>query len=275
MDADLNIRLSYELKNLQHIRDQYARRLEMCRGFEGVRLKKLTRKNGKSYYYEKMRKTDKYVYLGTKGVPDVKRICEAHFLKEALKRIDFNINLISHILQEYLPFDKNAVNEALPLAYRSDVLPVSDAYLAEGVRWKSGRLAFQSEFPENYPEHKTERTSDGVMVKTVSEVVLYERFKSEGFIQIYELPLVLKDYGPAVYPDFTILSPVDMKTEIIVEYIGRLDLPKYRDDFAYKLGRYIANGYKPGVNLFFVFSDKNGHIDSMQINRIIADIKGI
>ena len=275
MDADLNIRLAYELKNLKNTRDQYTRRLELCRGFESVRLKKLTRKNGKSYYYEKRRKTDKYVYLGTKGVPDVKRICEAHFLKEALKRIDFNIELISHVLQEYLSIDKYAVNESLPLAYRTDVPPVSDAYLAEGNKWKSSRLAFQSEFPENYPEHKTERTSDGVMVKTVSEVVLYERFKSEGFAQLYELPLVLTDYGPAMYPDFTILSPVDMKTEIIVEYIGRLDLPKYRDDFAYRLGRYIANGYKPGVDLFFVFSDKTGHIDSMQINRIIADIKGI
>ena len=275
MDADLNMRLNYELKNLKNLRDQYARRLELCRGFENVHLKKQTRKNGKAYYYEQRRKKDKYVYLGTKGSPDVKRICEAHFLREAVRRLNYNIILISRVLQEYLPSDKYAVNESLPLAYRCDVPPVSDACMAEGARWKANRLAFQEEYPENFPEHKTERTSDGIMVKTVSEVVLYERFKAEGFFQVYELPLVLKDYGPAMYPDFTILSPVDMKTEIIVEYVGRLDLPKYRDDFAYRVGRYIANGYKPGVDLFFVFSDKNGHIDSMQINRIIADIKGI
>ena len=139
----------------------------------------------------------------------------------------------------------------------------------------SVRLAFQAEYPENYPEFKTETTSDGVKVKSVSEALLYERFKSAGFFQIYELPLVLKDHGPAIYPDFTILSPVDMKTQIYVEYVGRLNLPKYREDFARRLHRYISNGYKPGVNVFFIFSDSNGHIDSMQINRVIAEIRGI
>ena len=70
-------------------------------------------------------------------------------------------------------------------------------------------------------------------------------------------------------------APCVEKTEIIVEYVGRLDLQKYRDEFAYKVGRYISNGYIPGVNLFFVFSDRDGHIDSMQINRVIEDIRGI
>lgn len=66
-----------------------------------------------------------------------------------------------------------------------------------------------------------------------------------------------------------------MKTEIIVEYVGRLDLQQYRDKFAKKIGRYISNGYIPGVNLFFVFGDKEGHIDSLQINKVIADIRGL
>ena len=168
-----------------------------------------------------------------------------------------------------------AVNASLPRVYRSDVLPISGAYQHAGTRWKAERLAFQAEYPENYPERKTEMTSDGVWVKTVSEVVLYERFKAAGFFQIYELPLVLKDYGPPMYPDFSILSPVDMKTVIYVEYVGRLDLPKYREDFANRIRRYINNGYKPGVNVFFIYSDKDGHIDSMQINKVIADIRGI
>ena len=84
--------------------------------------------------------------------------------------------------------------------------------------------------------------------------------------------MVLDDYGPPMYPDFTVLSPKDMKTKIIIEYVGRLDLVKYSEAFARKVERYIRNGYIPGVNLFFVFGDKNGHIDSMQINRIIEDI---
>ena len=33
--------------------------------------------------------------------------------------------------------------------------------------------------------------------------------------------------------------------------------------------------YKPNVNVFFIYSDRDGHVDSMQINKVIADIRGI
>ena len=276
MDSDLERRLKSELTRLKADRNGFLHRLDLCRGFESARLRKTKRCRGTHYYYARRQGSNKYVYLGTRACPDVKRICEAHFLKESIRRIDSNISLIESFLKGFLPYDIYAVNEALPYSYRSETLPpVSEAYLREGSRWKAKKLILQSEHPENYPERKTEQTSDGVWVKTISEVVLYERFKAAGFVQIYELPLVLNDYGPALYPDFTILSPADKKTEIIVEYVGRLDLQKYRDEFAYKVGRYISNGYIPGVNLFFVFSDRDGHIDSMQINRVIEDIRGI
>lgn len=275
MDAELNRYLDYELKLLKNERELYSRRLELCRGYDDIRLKKVKHRNGKSYYYEKRRKSDAYVYLGTCESSDVTKICEAHMLKEAVRRIDSNINLLNKVIKDYLPWDVLSVNAALPSSYRIDVPPMSLAYQHAGEAWKKKKLSFQAEFPENYPEFKTETTSDGIKVKTISEVVLYERLKDAGLYQIYELPLVLDDYGPPMYPDSTVLSPVDMKTEIYVEYVGRLDLPKYREDFARKVRRYIENGYIPGVNVFFVFADKDGHIDSLQINRVIADIKGI
>ena len=67
---------------------------------------------------------------------------------------------------------------------------------------------------------------------------------------------------------------LDPLTEIIVEFVGRLDQRGYREDFARKVGRYIASGYIPGVNLFFIYSDSEGNIDSMQITKVIADILG-
>ena len=148
-------------------------------------------------------------------------------------------------------------------------------YEIEGKKWLARRLEDQKKFPENYPENKRHRTSDGIWVKTVSEVTLYEMVKSAGLALIYELPLPMKDYGPPVYPDITVLSPIDMKTEIIIEYVGRLDLREYREEFARKIGRYIKSGYKLGTNLFLVYSDSEGHIDSMQIKKVIADITGI
>jgi hypothetical protein len=275
MDAELNHRLNYELKLLKDERIRYTRRLEQCRGFEDVVLRKTKRQSGKYYYYAKRAKSDKFVYLGVRDRPDVIRICEVHFLKESLRRIERNINLINSFLDGYLPYDIYTVNAALPSTYRSKTLPLNGAYEAEGARWKAKKLEYQAQQPENYPEFKTETTSDGVKVKTVSELLLYEKFKDAGFIQIYELPLALEDHGPLMYPDITILSPVDMKTEIYVEYVGRLDLPDYQQKFARRINRYIKNGFKPNVNVFFIYSDKEGHVDSMQINKVIADIRGI
>lgn len=274
MDAELNRRLDYELKLLKDDRARYTRLLENCRGFENMCIRSSKRPNGREYYYARWKGAKQYKYVGTRSHPDVKRICDAHFLKEAIKRIDNNIKMIEKFMEGYLEVDPYSINAALRKLFRRSIAPASQAYQVEGAKWKKEKLAFQATFPENYPEHKTEQTSDGVWVKTVSEVVLYERFKAAGFVQIYELPLVLNDYGPAIYPDFSILSPVDMKTVIYVEYVGRLDLQKYRDDFARKVDRYISNGYIPGVNVFFIYGNKEGHIDSLQINKVIADIRG-
>lgn len=270
MDAGLCYQLNYELELLQNMKTDYTRRLRQCDGAENIVVRP-SKKHGRSYFYTKLRGSKRYKYAGNKDA--VKAIREAHFLREAVKRIDFNIELIESFLSRFLEYNTYAVNEALPAVYRTDVPPMSMAYEHAAAAWKENRMAFRKKFPENYPEHRRERTSDGVMVKTISEALLYEMVKDAGLCGIYELPLVMKDYGPPMYPDLTVLSPADMETEIIIEYVGRLDLPKYRDDFGRKVARYLANGYKIGENLFFVFGDAEGHIDSTQIKRAIDAIK--
>lgn len=273
MDAELNHRLAYEMLMLEHAKQEYSVRLERLGDCTDALLRRTVRRSGKHYYYVKKRGKS-YRYLGDQTDPTVRRVKEARFIKEAIRRIDRDMELINALLTGFESYDPSFVNEGLPGVYRNDSYPASEAYKRKSAEWLKQRLAFQKEYPENYPKYKKHPTSDGVMVKSISEVVLYERFKAAGLAQIYELPLPMRDHGPALYPDFTILSPVDMKTEIIVEFVGRLDLHEYREEFIRKVGRYIANGYKPGVNLFFVFSDKDGTIDSMQINKVIADILG-
>lgn len=275
MNAELRHRLNYEILILERTRKEYASRLKPLHGCNGVLLRRTKRSNNKYYFYEKRPGEKSFRYLGRESHSKVKQIREARFLEEAIKRIDCDIALMKSLAESFRPFDPGSVSENLPAIYRCEVPPVSELYERESAEWKARRLEFQNRFPENYPQNKRHRTSDGVKVKTISELVLYEKFKDAGLTQIYELPLPLKDYGPPVYPDFTILSPVDLKTEIIVEFVGRLDKPGYREDFAKRLGRYIDSGYIPGVNLFFVYGDKDGNIDSTQITKVIADIRGL
>ena len=275
LNAELSQRINYELKSLERTRREYVLRLDHLQGYEGAFLRRVNPGKKKYYYYVKRPGSKNYRYLGLSGQQEVAKVREARFLKEAIRRVDRNIALMKSLRDGFLPFDASSVSESLPKIYRNEVPPVSELYTREGKIWMSRRLEFQKGFPENYPERKRHTTSDGVKVKTISELVVYERFKAAGLFQIYELPLPPADYGPALYPDFTILSPVDMKSEIIVEFAGRMDRQDYREDFAKRVGRYIASGFIPGVNLFFIFGDNDGNIDSTQITKVIEDIYGV
>ena len=276
MNANLYQRLNYEIKLLEKEKQECIIRLDLLGDCKDDCLRRAKPGKGKYYYYYVKRNGTKgYSYLGPSDHRTVKQIREARFLKEAIRRIDCDLGLMKALIDGFLPYDSSHIAESLPAVYRCDVPPSSELYETEGKKWLSRRLEDQKAFPENYPEKKLHRTSDGIWVKTVSEVVLYEMVKSAGLALIYELPLPMKDYGPPLYPDVTVLSPIDMRTEIIIEYVGRLDLREYREEFARKIARYIKSGYKIGINLFFVFSDNEGHIDSIQIKRVIADILGI
>ena len=276
MNAELYQQLNYEIMMLEKAKKEYVTRLELLRDCKGAYLWRSKPGKGKHYYYSVKRNGSKtYEYLGQSDNRIVKRVREVRFLEEAIRRIDRDLDLMKALLDGFLPYDPSHIAESLPATYRCDIPPSSELYEIEGKKWMTRRLEDQKRFPENYPANKKHRTSDGIWVKTVSEVALYEMVKSAGLALIYELPLPMKDYGPPLYPDITVLSPIDMKTEIIIEYVGRLDQRDYCGEFARKVGRYIKSGYKPGTNLFFIFSDGEGHIDSMQIKKVIADIKGI
>ena len=275
MNAELKHRLNYEILVLENVRKEYASRLERLEDCEGAFLLRKNHGHGRYYFFIKRRGSKAYKYIGNSDKREVKMVREARFLEEAIRRIDRDLGFMKALADGFLPFDPSHVSESLPETYRCEVPPVSELYQREGKKWKAAQLEHQKRFPENYPERKTQRTSDGVMVKSISEVVLYEMFKSAGLVQIYELPFPPMDYGPTIYPDFTILSPVDMKTNIIVEYVGRMDLTDYGEKFAKRVKRYMDSGYQPGVNLFFIFGDKKGNIDSTQVTKVIADIWGL
>ncbi|MBQ6314071.1 MAG: hypothetical protein IJI11_00550 [Mogibacterium sp.] len=275
MDAILESRLSYELRMLNDARSKYSNQLKMLKQFDNHNLKMDTSKYGHNYYSAKKKNAKRFGYVGTAEHETVRGIMEVHHLKEAIKQLDNNIKLIKNLRDGYVPCDLLTIDNLLPKAYRNCLPLIDDKYHSLGKKWKADKLKFQANFPENFPDFKSHHTLDKTLVKSVSEVNLYNTLLLEGLIFVYELPLASKDYGPPYYPDFTILSPVDLKTEIIVEYVGRLDMKSYREDFADRIYRYMRNGYIPGVNLFFVFADLDGNVDSLQISKVIADIKGL
>lgn len=285
MNSELYSRLNYELKILKDAREKCSHRLSLLGDVRNKKLRINKVNENHIYYYIGNKGTKDFKYIGSGVDARVQNIKEAVHLEESLERIDKNISLITSLLDDYSEYDYASVDMILSAAYKAGRKTDTTAlfgpcfsygqYRDKAQKWKKAKLIYQATFPENYPENKTEQASDGTRMKTLSEVLIYERLLSAGLISVYELPLVSADYGPNMYPDFTVLSPIDLQTEIIIEYVGRLDLQPYREDFAKRINRYIQNGYIPGVNLFFIFGDKRGHVDSLQISKVIADIKGI
>ena len=271
MDADLTNRLITEIHSLKHARDELSSRLDLLDPCSRTILKRNSRRSG-NYYYVKPEGSASFKYTGKEEVTVVQRIKEAVHLDQSISVIDNNIKLIDDLLNGYMPHDFTSVDPLLPKTYRSEIRIDSSPYYSAGTKWKTAKLRFQSQFPENFPENKTERTADGIWVKSKNEVIIYNKILDAGLFLIYELPLPSADYGPPLYPDFTVLSPVDLETEIIVEHVGRLDRREYREDFARRIYRYLLNGYIPCVNLFFTFNDIDGHLDALQVNKIINDI---
>ena len=84
---------------------------------------------------------------------------------------------------------------------------------------------------------------------------------------MYELPL--KGPNRTFYPDFTILSEIDYKTEVRIEHQGMYDKDDYRDRSEAREYDYWSNGFLPARDVYFTFDDNKGGFDIGPILEIL------
>ena len=91
------------------------------------------------------------------------------------------------------------------------------------------------------------KTSQGVYVRSKSELIIAERLEKQNIPYRYEWPLKLRD-GQIVYPDFTILHPQTLKIYYF-EHFGMIGNPEYADNAIRKINTYAVNGILLDNNL--------------------------
>jgi hypothetical protein len=125
----------------------------------------------------------------------------------------------------------------------------------------------KKKYPVYKPEELKHRTIDGSYVRSKSEALIYNALIDAGYTFVYELPLEGKTR--LFYPDFTILSEIDYKTEIRIEHHGMMDNLGYKDSAEAREYDYWYNGFLPNRDVYFTYDDNHGNFDMYPITEIL------
>ena len=262
-----NIALLYKQK------EDYMKRLDDLSEYKGVNLKRSSPDRGKHfYYYTKKPNSSSYLYLGSDASQDVKNVKEVHYLNECICRIDYNIRLLKKTISEYLPINYNSVASALPITYRGAVLSDNEERSEKIRLWKEEMLSIKASYPIKHQEQLTHTYVDGTMMRSKSELTVALSLDFYKIPYVYEVPIKIDGY--VIYPDFRLLSPVDLKESFILEQFGRMDLDNYQESVGWKISKYMMKGFMPNINFFMNFDDLEGNADLRPLHEFILKISG-
>lgn len=121
-----------------------------------------------------------------------------------------------------------------------------------------------------YAEHLIHRTTNGVLVRSKSELVIANHLESIGLDYHYERPLEGAGTGGHRRPDFSFID--DAGDVVVWEHLGMLDRPDYRASWERKRAWYDANGYAEGIDLFTT-QDRDGGLDSADIIKVAEQVR--
>ena len=113
------------------------------------------------------------------------------------------------------------------------------------------------------------QTVNNIFVRSKSEVIIANLLYSKKVPFSYEEVLIFDD-GSKCWPDFTFTS--ESGDKIILEHLGMLRLPEYKEHWDDKYKRYIDNGFKLNVDLFITKDEDDGSISTPDILKVIDKI---
>jgi len=189
-------------------------------------------------------------------------------VERAIKQLEENMELLAKMDREYTdiadlmpdfmglePESKAPLQKRAHLMARETLEEIASRWLAD----HNGNTDYR-------PEGRIHRTSDGIYVRSKSELSIYEYFKAHGIIFIYEKPVQMGDH--VRYPDFTLIRKSDGKI-FLWEHLGSMSDPSYFKTNIDKIYEYMVNGYLPFRDIIFTYDDEDGAIDLMEVDRIL------
>ena len=254
-----------ELKNLRSAVEASHRRLSK---FKAVSLRESRRKgSSKSYFYMIRKGNRKREYLGDEANSQVDLIKKARYIKEWLSILDKDIELLEKLSDQFIIPEHSVINSRLPAVYQSKTSLFTAGTSEPASKWKAQKEAEKASYEPYKPEDLVHMAADGTMMRSNPEVIIANYLLSLGITFVYELPL--NHHGKRILPDFTILSPLDNKTVIIIEHQGAMASEQYQIKFIRTILFYLRTKKIPNKDVFFTFNHLDGNLDLRQIDSIL------
>ena len=220
----------------------------------------------RTYYYTKQNMKPKY--LGNEKSDIVWKVKRARNIAYAKTAVESDIALLEKLVNGFKFTGFEDITLALPKTYRLRKIDYHDDLPQIARNWIKRKEAEKAGYGPWHPEGLIHTVSNGIKVRTKSEMAIAEILLRNRIPFVYELPHRLHN-GKIVHTDFTILSTIDYKTEILIEHEGSMDDSVYRQKHAWRVENYYMTGYVPNVDLFFTFDGANGSVDGTAVQRIV------
>jgi len=266
MENKLLLDIKNYLLQLKTIRDSQQTRFSEISDYSQVFIKPMAKRGNHVYYGIRKPEDNEFRYLGNESKPEIRLIRESRYLSKSIETIEHDIALLEDFLTKYESISYGSIDMKLPKTYRSGRFR-ADMRSKAAKKWKLKAEAYKATFEPYRPEELVQPTIDGKMVRSKSEALIYNFLTEAGYTFVYELPV--KGLNRTFYPDFTILSEIDYKTEIRIEHQGMYDKNDYRDRSEAREYDYWSNGFLPARDVYFTFDDNKGGFDIGPILEIL------
>lgn len=226
------------------------------------------------YYYQMIQengKTKKY-YIEKRNAELIKKLACKHYYMKVQTKLKKEWEALKKFLNNYDEKIADDIYDQMPVEKKELIQPLRMTTGEVLRKWENERY----EANQNYPENLIYKTDQGEMVRSKSELILANMLyqNRKYLLYKYERPLELMqgDKIQVVYPDFTILN---IQTGKITywEHAGRMDDPKYANQFVYKVNSYMSNGIMPGRDLIFTYETMSNPLNMQNALKLIESLR--
>lgn len=180
----------------------------------------------------------------------IERLAQKQYLKALEPVLEQELIHLKKLKDYYSQDRKGQVYDNLSEERKEMITPFFLSAEEKFLRWRNEKYPVNEEYAE-YLRYETDR---GELVRSKSELIianlLYQ--EREHLHYRYEDVLELKKSRMTVHPDFTIMSK-EKGTLIYWEHAGKVDDPRYSDEFVRKVNAYIKEDILPGKNLIITY----------------------